>query len=154
LTRSSVSTLTTELYAPKDLVYNCEHIIGFSLGFGPPIDLNVCTFTPRNKTALCSYQKQDGKSQLDVQESLPIVLSLFSIESQAEELDAWLNETIDSEFRLSEYVALVMLQQKDHDFSQALKALISWYIASKKNVSLHLIVFTSCGISVVLCRPN
>jgi hypothetical protein len=136
--------LATELYAPKDLVHNPEYTIGFSLGFGPLIDLDVCIFTPRDKKALRSYQKRDGEAEFNVQESLPIALNLFSIESHAEELDAWLDRIIDSEYELLEYVALRMLQQKDHQLSQVLNALISWYIVSKNHVSLHLLVFTSC----------
>ena len=135
--------LTTELYAPRDLVYNHEYTVRFSLGFGPLMDLDVCTFTPRDKKALRSYQKHDGETELDVQESLPIALNLFSVESHAEELDAWLDGIIDSKSGLPEYVALMMILQKHHQLSQILKALIFWYIGSKNNVSLHLLVFTS-----------
>ena len=142
LSRYSVSTLTTEIYAPEDLVYNYEHTIGFNLGFGPPLDLNVCTFTPRDKKLLRSYQKCEGKAKLHVQESLPLVLNMFSIESQAEELDIWLDGIIDSECGLYEYVALIRVQQKDNYSSQVLKALISWYMASKNDVGLLFVVFT------------
>lgn len=114
----------------------------------------MCPFTPRNKKALYSYQKHEGKDKLHVQESLPIVVNLFSIESVAEDLDAWLDGIIDSEFGLSEYVNLMMLRQKDHHFSQVLKALISWYMASKNKVrsSSHFLQFLYN--SVVMCHPS
>jgi hypothetical protein len=105
----------------------------------------VCTFTPKDKKALRSYQKHDGEAELDIQESLPIALNLFSVESYAEELDVWLDGIIDSEFGLPEYVALMILRQKDHQLSQVLKTLILWYTGSRNDVSLHLLVFTSCG---------
>ncbi|KAF4625216.1 hypothetical protein G7Y89_g12953 [Cudoniella acicularis] len=150
LSRSSVSTLTTELCAPKDLVYESEHIIGFNLGFGPPIDLIVCPFIPRDKNPLYSYQKREGKDKLYVQESLPIVVNLFSIESHAEDLDAWLDGIINSEFRLSEYVDLMMLRQKDHHFSQVLKALISWYMASKNKLDADVKIAIAFLVAHVL----
>jgi hypothetical protein len=105
----------------------------------------VCTFTPKDKKALRSYQKHDGEAELDIQESLPIALNLFSVESYAEELDVWLDGIIDSEFGLPEYVALMILRQKDHQLSQVLKTLILWYTGSRNDVSLPLLVFTSCG---------
>jgi hypothetical protein len=120
-----------------------EHIVAFNLGFGPPIDLIVCPFIPSNKKALYSYQKRKGKDKLHVQESLPIVVNLFSIESHAEEIDGWLDGIIDSEFGLLEYADLMMLRQNDHHFSLVLSALISWYLTSKNKVtsSFHCLLF-------------
>lgn len=135
--------LTTELYSPADIVYDHEYTVAFSLGFGPLIDLNVCTFTPRDSEALHSYQKHDGEIDLDVQKSLPIALNLFSVESHAEELDDWLDGIIDSESGFGEYITLMMLRQKDHKLSQVLKTLISWYMRSKNNVGSHPLVFRS-----------
>jgi len=135
--------LTTELYAPKGLAYESEHALAFDLGFGPPIHLDVCPFTTRDKKALRSYQKHEGKDTLVVQESLPIALNLFSLESHAEELDLWLDGILNSESWLLEYVALMILREKDSHFSHVLKALISWYIASMDRVrsSSHFLVF-------------
>lgn len=146
--------MITEFYAPEDLAYDVEHAVAFNLGFGPPIDLNVCPFTPRNKKALCSYQKHEGKATLSVQESLPILLNVFSIESHAEELDVWLDVIIDSEIELFEYVDLMMLRQKDAHFSRVLKAWISWYMASKNQVrsSSHCLQFLQN--SIVMCQPS
>jgi hypothetical protein len=126
--------LTTELYAPKDLDYNSEYVVKFTLGFGPLIKLEVCTFTPREKRALHSYQKHEGKDELDAQESLPIALNLFSIESHAEELDAWLDGIIDSDSGLHEYVSLMMLRQKEGYYSQLLQSVTAWYLTSKDKV--------------------
>jgi hypothetical protein len=137
--------LTTELYAPKDFVYNHEYTIGFNLGFGPLINLDVCTFTPKDKKALRNYQKYDGEAELCMQESLPIALNLFSVESYAEELDVWLDGILDSESGLPEYVAFMIRRQKNHQLSQVLKTLILWYIGSRNDVSLHLLVFIPCG---------
>ena len=128
--------MTTELYAPKGLAYESEHALAFDLGFGPPIHLDVCPFTPIDKAGLHSYQKHEGKDTLVVQDSLPIALNLFSLESHAEELDIWLDGIIDSEFGLPEYVALMIHQEKDSHFSHALSALISWYMASEDQVRL------------------
>jgi len=157
LSRSSVSSLSDELYAAKDLVHDHEYSIGFSLGFGPPIDLDVCIFTPRDKKALRRYRKRGWNYYLDMRETLPITLNLFSIELLAEELDVWLDGIIDSESGLPEYVALIVLREKDHQLSQNLNALISWYIGSKNNASLHLLVFTSCRNPVsygVICHSS
>ena len=126
--------MTTELCAPEALAYDFEHAVALNLGFGPPIDLNVCPFTPRDKNALCTYQKHEGQNTLVVQESLPIVLNVFSVESHAEELDVWLDGIIDSEFWLLEYVDLMMLRQKDAHLSHVLKAFVSWYMTSKDQV--------------------
>jgi hypothetical protein len=79
-----------------------------------------------------------------MQESLPIALNLFSVESHAEELDVWLDEILDSESGLPEYVAFMTLRQKDHQLSLVLKTLILWYIGSRNDVSLYLLVFTPC----------
>ncbi|KAH8748070.1 hypothetical protein BGZ57DRAFT_152342 [Hyaloscypha finlandica] len=135
LSRSSVSTLTTELYAPEGLAYESEHALTFDLGFGPPIPLDVCPFTPIDNTALRSYQKHEGKDTLVVQESLPIALNLFSLESHAEDLDIWLDKIIDSEYWLPQYVALMIHQEKDSHFSHALSGLISWYMGSEDRLS-------------------
>jgi len=126
--------------------------VGFTLGFGPRIDLNVCAFTPREKRALRSYQKHEGKDELDIQESLPIALDLFSVESFAEELDAWLNKLIDSDSGLLEYVSLMMLRQKEDHYSQLLKAVITWYMTSKDKVrsSSHCLQF----LQIHLCDVN
>jgi hypothetical protein len=150
LSRSSVSALTTELFAPEDLVYNSEYAVAFNLGLGPPINLDVCTFTPRDKKSLCSYQKHEGKDKLDMQESLPIVLNLFSVESHAEELDTWLDGIVDSESGLLEYVDLMMLRQKERRYSQHLEALASWYMTSKNKVrsSSHCLEFLQSSVVI------
>jgi hypothetical protein len=140
--------LTTELYAPKGLAYKSEHALDFNLGFGPPIHLDVCPFTPRDKEALHSYQKNKGKDTLVVQESLPIALNLFSLESHAEELDVWLDGILNSQFGLSEYVALMILRGKDSHFSHALEALTSWYMASKDRVRPSPHTFCFCRIQL------
>lgn len=126
--------MSDELYAPGDLSYNSEHRVGFSLGIGPLIDLDVCTFTPRDRNALRSYQKQKGKDKLKVQESLPITLNLFSIESLAEEIETWLDDIIDSGPKLPEYIDLILLRPEHNEHSQYLKAIFSWYMASKNMV--------------------
>lgn len=78
-----------------------------------------------------------------MQESLPIALNLFSVESHAEELDAWLDGIIDSDSGLPEYVSLMMLRQKEDHYSQLLEALIAWYMTSKDKVrsSSHRLEF-------------
>jgi hypothetical protein len=134
LSRSSVSTFATELFDPNRLIYDSEHGVDFSLGFGPPIRLNVCTITPRDTEALRSYQRYDSKDTLHVQDSLPISLNLFSVESHAAELDAWLDGIIDSKSGLLEYVDLMLLLQKEHFSAQILRTLVSWYITSKNKV--------------------
>jgi len=138
--------LTTELYAPEGLAYESEHALTFDLGFGPPIPLDVCPFTPIDNTALRSYQKHEGKDTLVVQESLPIALNLFSLESHAEDLDIWLDKIIDSEYWLPQYVALMIDQEKDSHFSHALSALISWYMASEDQVRL--------SSPFLMCQPS
>jgi hypothetical protein len=148
LSRSSVSTLTADLYAPKDLVHNIEHTIDFTFHFGSPIRLDVCTFTPRDPTALRSYQTPEGKEDLVVQDSLPIALNLFTLELQAAEIDAWLDSLIDSESGLSEYVALMLRRHPGEHSAQILKSLVSWYLASKNELSepAHQIVRTALKI--------
>jgi len=126
--------LSDELYAPADLSHNSEYRVLFNLGIGPPIELDVCTFVPKNRNALRSYQKQKGKDNLNVQESLPITLNLFSIESVAEDIDTWLDGIIDSGSRFPEYMDLILLRQEHHEYSQFLKALFSWYMTSKDMV--------------------
>jgi hypothetical protein len=114
----------------------------------------VCTFTPREKRALRSYQKHEGKDELDVQESLAIALNLFSIESHAEELDAWLDGILDSDSELLEYVSLMRRRQKEDHYSQLLQAVIAWYLTSKDKVwsSSHCLQFLQN--SVVVCEQS
>ena len=130
-----MSTLATDLCAPNGLSHNTEYAIDLFLSFGPPISLNVCPFTPRDNKALRSYQKHEGKDKLDVQDSLPIALNLFSVESQAEELDAWLDRIIGSKSGLPEYVDLLLRRQKGDYSAQTMKSLVSWYLTSKNMVS-------------------
>ncbi len=126
--------MSDQLYAPADLLHNDEYRVGVNLGIGPPIDLDVCPFTPRDRNALRSYQKQKGKDKLKVQESLPIASNLFSIELLAKEIDAWLDGIIDSGHGLPEYIELI-LRREDHDYySQSLGDLCSWYMESKNRV--------------------
>jgi hypothetical protein len=146
--------LTTELYAPNGLAYESEHALAFGFGFGPPIHLDVCPFTPRDKTALRSYQKHEGKDTLVVQDSLPIALNLFLLESYAEELDIWLDEIINSEFGLPEYVALMIQQEKDSHFSHALSVLISWYIGSEDRVRLSSHFLRFLQNPTIICQPS
>lgn len=94
----------------------------------------VCTFTPRNKKDLQSYQKHQGEDKLHVQESLPIVLNLFSVDYHAEELDTWLDRIIDSEFGLQEYIELMQRRQNEHLSVQILRCLVAWYSTSKNKV--------------------
>jgi hypothetical protein len=134
LSPSSVSSLSDELYAPADLLHNKEYRVGFNLRIGPPIDLDVCAFTPRDRNALRSYQQQKGKEKLKGQESLPIALNLFPIESLAEEIDTWLDGIIDSGSGLPEYMDLIMRRQEHDYYSQFLEGLCSWYMESKNMV--------------------
>ena len=146
--------MTTELYAPEGLAYESEHALTFNLGFGPPIDLDVCPFTPIDNTALRSYQKHEGKDTLFVQESLPIALNLFSLESHAQDLDIWLDEIINSEFWLPDYVALMINQEKDSHCSHALSGLISWFMGSEARVRLssHFLLFLQNPTTT--CQPS
>jgi hypothetical protein len=70
-----------------------------------------------------------------IQESLPIVLDLFSIEYHAEEIDTWLDTIIDSKPLLSEYVNLVLLRRKRDHSAQILERLVCWYLTSQNKVS-------------------
>ena len=106
-----------------------------SFHFGPPIELDVCTFTPRDKKFLRSYQKLQGKDSLVVQDSLPIALNLLSLELQAAELDTWLERIVSSKSSLTEYVDLMLRRQKGQLSPQILKSLVSWYLTSKNKVS-------------------
>jgi hypothetical protein len=96
----------------------------------------VCVFKPRDHKTICSYQKQQGKDKLDIQDSLPITVNLFSVELQAAELDTWLDQIVGSKSRLSEYVDLMLRRQKGQQSPQILKSLVSWYLTSKEVSSL------------------
>jgi hypothetical protein len=110
----------------------------------------VCAFTPRDNKAIRSYQKQQGKDKLDVQDSLPIAVNLFSIELQAADLDIWLDQILGSESRLSEYVDLMLRRQEGQQAPQILKSLVSWYLTSKEVSSLsgflQIIAQLSCDM--------
>lgn len=148
LFEDSVSTLTAELCAPQGFVYNYEYAIGLRLGFGPPLQINVRTFTPRDKRLLNSYLTYEGDAELYVQESLPLILKLFSIESQAKELDMWLDGVIHSETMLSEYLAFMITRLYDSYISQGLIAMISWYVASKNKVRFPHVVLLSTSVPI------
>ncbi|KAH8656008.1 hypothetical protein BGZ60DRAFT_146661 [Tricladium varicosporioides] len=135
LSPSSLSNFTSKLIAPNGLAYNFEYTIDLTLGFGPTMTHNVCAFAPRNGEELQSYQKHQGEDELYVQGSLPIVLNLFSLDSHAEELDAWLDGIIDSELGLQEYIELMQRRQNEHLFIEVLRCLAAWYSTSKNKVS-------------------
>jgi hypothetical protein len=101
----------------------------------------VCAFTPRDNKAIRSYQKQQDKDKLDVQDSLPITVNLFSVELQAEELDTWLDQIVGSKSRLSEYVDLMLRRQEGQQAPQILKSLVSWYRTSKEVSSLSSFLY-------------
>ncbi|KAF8860621.1 hypothetical protein BDZ45DRAFT_724367 [Acephala macrosclerotiorum] len=135
LSYDSLSTFTEELIAPDGLAYNSEYDIDFSLGFGGVFRYKVCTFTPRNKNALQSYRKRQGEDELCVQESLPIALNLFCLQSHAEELDVRLDQIIDSESGLEEYVDL-MQRRKDEGLNvEILRCIVEWYLTFKNKFS-------------------
>jgi hypothetical protein len=143
LSPDSLSTFTTELIAPDGLIYDLEYAIDLSLGFGGLFKHNVCTFTPRNKNDLQSYRKRQGEDTLCVQESLPIVLNLFSVQLHAEELGVWLDQIIDSDVGLNEYVDL-MKRRKDEGLNvEVLRSIVEWYVTSKKKVSPFISLFSS-----------
>jgi hypothetical protein len=94
----------------------------------------VSLFVPKDHRALRSYQKHEGKDELDVKDSLPIALHLFSIESTAETLDAWLIEIIESESDLTKYVNLVMQRQKGNLSARMLQTVASWFLESESKL--------------------
>jgi hypothetical protein len=77
----------------------------------------------------------ERKNMVEIQGLLPIALDLFSIESQAEEIDTWLNTVIDSEILLSEYVDLMAFRQNENYSFQVLEYIFSWYITFQTKVS-------------------
>jgi hypothetical protein len=135
LSRTSLSSFTDDIYAPNNLIHDTEYSIHFSFPIGPPIILDVCAFTPRDYKAIRSYQKQQGKDKLDVQDSLPIAVNLFDLELQAADLDRWLDRIVGSKSRLSEYVDVMLLRHPGQPSPQILKALVSWYQTFRKEVS-------------------
>ncbi|KAF4622682.1 hypothetical protein G7Y89_g14343 [Cudoniella acicularis] len=134
LSLDSLSTFTADLIAPGSLAYSSEYPIFLYLGFGPAVSLQVCTFTTKNKKDLQSYQKRQGEEKLHVQESLPIMLNIFPVESHAGDLDAWLDQIIDSESELQEYVELMQRRHKKHLSVDILRCLVAWYSISKNKL--------------------
>jgi hypothetical protein len=127
--------LTVQVCAPNSFVHASEYLVDFSLGFGPHIQLEVSTFDPRDKENLQSFQKRDGKDKLNVVDSLPIAINLFSVESTAEDLNAWLDGIIDSPFELSEYAYFMLKLQRRSLSAQVLQAVVSWSTSRKAPLS-------------------
>jgi hypothetical protein len=126
--------LSTELCTADSLTHTLEYPINLSLGFGPHISLNVFPFVPKSKTALRSFRRREGKDKLDVQDSLPIALGLFSIESTAETLDDWLDRFVDSHSDLSDYVNIMMGRHKRNLSVEILQVVVSWFLETRSEV--------------------
>jgi hypothetical protein len=134
LTLPALETFSTELVAPEGLISRTEYTIDLSLGFGPAIPHHVCAFTPRNKKDLQSYRKLQGEDTLEVQESLPIFLDIFSAELHAGEIDEWLDQVIDSASEFQKYVEFMQRKRGKGDLSmQILECIVAWYLTSKNN---------------------
>jgi hypothetical protein len=126
--------LSAELCTANSLTHTLEYPINLSLGFGPHISLQVFPFVPKSKEALRSFRKREGKDKLDVQDSLPIALDLFSIESTAETLDDWLDGIVDSPSDLSEYLNLMMERHKRNLSVEILQVVVSWFLETRSEV--------------------
>lgn len=126
--------MSAELCTANSLTHTLEYPINLSLGFGPHISLQVFPFVPKNKEALRSFQKREGKDKLDVQDSLPIALDLFSIESTAETIDDWLDGIVDSPSDLSEYLNLMMERHKRNLSVEILQVVVSWFLETRSEV--------------------
>jgi hypothetical protein len=136
LSATSVSAFSAQLWGQN--TPTTEHPIDFSLGFGPHICLEVTPFVPRDTQYLRSFQKKEGYDKLDVQGSLPIALNLFSIESTAEILDAWLNGIINSRFDLLEYANFILERHKGNISANVLQSVVSWFLRARNKVSSGL----------------
>jgi hypothetical protein len=61
----------------------------------------------------------------------------------AEELGVWLDQIIDSDVGLNEYVDL-MKRRKDEGLNvEVLRSIVEWYVTSKKKVSPFISLFSS-----------
>jgi hypothetical protein len=132
LSATFVSALAVQICAPNSFIHTSEYLVDFSLGFGPYIRLEVSPFHPRDNKSLQSFQKRDGNRNLDVVNSLPIALNLFSRESTAEILNDWLDGIIDSPTELLLYANFMMNLHKRSLSAQVLQAVVSWFISSRK----------------------
>jgi hypothetical protein len=67
--------------------------------------------------------------------SFQIAIDLFSVEKGARDVDAWLEEIIDSEFELQGYMELIKRQQNADFHVQVLGCLMAGYASLKGKVS-------------------
>ncbi|RDW65165.1 hypothetical protein BP5796_09857 [Coleophoma crateriformis] len=135
LQQHRTASFASQIHAPEDIFYNTEYQVSFNLGLGPPVPIKVSPFIPRNQTDLRSFQKQVGKEELDVQDSLPISLHFFAVHSMAEKLNVWLDAMISSASDLSAYVKLVMDSQEVGAGAKALYSIVSWFTECKSQLS-------------------
>ncbi|RDW59413.1 hypothetical protein BP6252_12500 [Coleophoma cylindrospora] len=135
LQQRSTESFTSQIHAPEGIFYNTEYQVSFNLGLGPPIPIKVSPFNPRNTIALRSFQKQVGKEELDVKDSLPISIHLFAVHSMAERLNVWLDAMISSAPDLSAYVKLVMEREGADAGARALHSTVSWFTECKSRLS-------------------
>jgi hypothetical protein len=87
---------------------------------------------------LRSFRRRKGKDELDVQDSLPIALALFSIESTAESIDEWLDGIVDSHSHLSEYLDIMMERHKRSLSVEILQVVVSWFLETRSEVLFFL----------------
>jgi len=88
---------------------------------------------------LRSFRKRKGEDKLDVQDSLPIALDLFSIESTAESIDEWLNRIVDSHSHLSEYLDIMMERHKRSLSVEILQVVVSWFLETRSEVPIFFL---------------
>jgi hypothetical protein len=111
----------------------------------------VSPFAPKDRQTLRSFQKHEGNDKLDVKDSLPIVLTLFSIDTMAERLDAWFDKIVDSKSDLLDYVSLMMKRHAENLSAKSLQAVVSWFLKAKSKVgSSFLTVMSSLHNFVML----
>lgn len=132
---NSVSAFTAQICAPNTYIDPSEHPVSISLGFGPDVCFQVSPFIPKDKQALWSFQKHEGDDTLHVQDSLPIALNCFSVESTAETLDDWLDKIVNSQPYLSEYVDLMMELHSHNLSAKILQEGVSWFLKNSSKLS-------------------
>lgn len=153
LSEASVSALTAQLCGPNGPIYGSEYDVYFSLGFGPHICLPVTPFSSKDKEGLRSFQKQAGNDKLDVNDSLPIALNLFSVESTAETLDVWLDGIVDSNSYLSEYMNLMMGRHTGNLSAKNLQEVVSWFLEPGNKVGTCILATMSLkSLQDFFCR--
>jgi hypothetical protein len=127
LSRDAVIALTNDLGASS---LTGDHPIQYNFGFGPLLPLRISTFTPRSSAALRSFRKTPYSNTLISEESLPVGLDVFSLESSAGDINLWLENLLNSREHLKDYVHLFLRRQKRSHSAQMIEVLIAWYLDS------------------------